>query len=219
MCTRGTAAWIEVYDHQVREVWVSSNFVVVSQRPHPPNTDCVASTGALFVVGIEPDGPDGGLVLRSGPGIETTRLGVLPPAYAWLHGTGACSKDGSGRTWLGVVDNIYGSGWVSGNYVRNAELACLVHRANRGPAWIQSELGLAVSLGNAVAFHRPLGGGERYSVVPADAVVFGVACDGPLRPMIVCNPGPCSSYRTPPLASSPLRPRSAHGGWCGTAYL
>jgi len=91
---------------------------------------CGAPPSQHFVIGVASDDPDGGLVVRSGPGSEHGAIGVLRPRQTGIYPTGRCVISNAGSAWYEINREQGALGWVSSNYLRPAEPACL-QRATR----------------------------------------------------------------------------------------
>ncbi len=98
--------------------------IQANQDDSPSNSTTVAPTTTtstqqgeaktVWVTGIEADDPDGGLVVRAGPGVDTSRLDVLP------NGTPMITYDWPGVAgWLKITSPT--EGWVGLRFVTDIE--------------------------------------------------------------------------------------------------
>jgi|GEM_PF-6936933 len=75
--------------------------------------------GKYYVFGIRADDPDGGLVMRAGPGVQSPRIGVLPALSGNIWATGECWTSPTGSAWYQVWTEYGGPPvWVSSNFLR-----------------------------------------------------------------------------------------------------
>lgn len=96
-------SWARV-SYQNQTGWVSARYLAASEVPK-------AAVGANVVIGIKANDPDGGLVVRDGPGTSSVRLGVLP-SNSQVH----VIQFGGHGDWAMIAFEA-GIGWVSSAYL------------------------------------------------------------------------------------------------------
>ena len=158
--------WFELYGDGQND-WVSSNFL----RPSGETPDLCPgqsiTTKAWFVWGIPDDDPDGGLVAHTEASVDAPVTRVLAQNSAVVL-TGACTVSSGGSLWYQLHGNTPND-WVSSNFLRPAELACVVDEL--GP-----RDGFAIRLGEQSAFLAGPGLDGIYTWLPTKDVTFNVPC-------------------------------------------
>jgi|GEM_PF-4170872 len=149
---------------------------------HPPDT---RAEHLVFDVAVAD--PDGGLVMRSGPGVHSPRVGVLAPTAGKVWPTGQCWNSPTGSAWYQVWTDASGpSVWVSSNFLRPTVPACVLETQRSVPSLsplntgllITRGLGRAVRDGDQIAFMNA--SSDAYQMLPAEAAVLGSRICAPI---------------------------------------
>lgn len=122
----------------------------------PDVTPCVAPVDTELYVDVALDDPDGGLNMRTAPGVENDIIGVFPRSSALIT-SGDCATLGTFDWWR--VENVEGSleGWVSSRFlselpVFNPGLGIAIEDLDNVGASAESLEGLALVIAESYGF-------------------------------------------------------------------
>ncbi len=118
-------AEVDVVGHEHGWVIVSSSGgadrVIEPFAAKPVSFESVPNRTDYAVVGVAADDPDGGLVVRSGPGTGYAEIAVLPGGTSGLTRSAEYPVQVGTSTWWSIVTPDGANGWVNSRFVASNE--------------------------------------------------------------------------------------------------